>query len=87
MTAFDPALAARILSRRAARIRDEAERKAVAAMWMQVRGGRPWWHRVVREMQSEADAAYERLYSLQEHIAWLYAEDQRRRLAEIGLSR
>lgn len=60
MTAFDPKKALEILERRHRRLENEAIDKG-AAVYKYLWRGIPPYHRIIHELESERDAAYDRL--------------------------
>ncbi|AXH50187.1 hypothetical protein SEA_MUSETTA_31 [Microbacterium phage Musetta] len=86
MTAFNPLVAARILQEGPLRRLEREHQKLVGEHYRRMLNGQPPWHRTMHELESLADAAFDRYWSLKEHIAWLYAEGTDR-LADLGMSR
>ncbi|WMI33902.1 hypothetical protein SEA_ERENYEAGER_31 [Microbacterium phage Erenyeager] len=86
MTAFNPRVAARILEEGPLRRLEREHRKLIGEFYKRMYEGQPTWHRTMHELESLADAAFDRYWSLKEHIAWLYAESTDR-LADLGMSR
>lgn len=86
MTAFNPLVAARILQEGPLRRLEHEHRKLRGEYYTRMFNGESPWHRVMHELESDADAVFDRYWSLKEHVSWLYAEADRR-LADLGMSR
>lgn len=90
MTVFDPRRAALILQEGPLRRLEDEERKLRGEFYRRLLKGESPWHRSMHELESQADAAFDRYHNLREHVAWLYAEGDRRlvrQLADLGMSR
>ena len=86
MTAFNPLVAARILQEGPLRRLEYEHRKLRGEYYRRMLNGESPWHRVMHELESESDAAFDRYWHLKEHVTWLYDEADRR-LADLGMSR
>lgn len=86
MTAFNPLVAARILQEGPLRRLEREHGKLRGEVYKRMFDGQPPWHRTIHELESEADAVFDRYWSLKEHIDWLY-DEAARRLADLGMSR
>lgn len=86
MTYFNPALAANILSDGPLKRLEREHRRLRGEFYTRMYDGESPWHRTMHELESQADAAYDKWWSLKEHITWLYGEADRR-LADLGMSR
>ncbi|URM87433.1 hypothetical protein SEA_DUSTYDINO_33 [Microbacterium phage DustyDino] len=87
MTAFNPRVAARILEEGPLRRLEREHRKLIGEFYKRMHEGQPPWHRTMHELESLADAAFDRYWSLKEHVQWLYMEAERCQLANLGMSR
>lgn len=74
MTAFNPLVAARILTEGPLkRLQQEHEALRLEFYGRMFEGESPW-HRTMHELESRGDAAYDNWWSLKQHVEWLYAE-------------
>lgn len=86
MTAFNPLVAARILEEGPLKRLQKEHESLRLEFYGRMYDGESPWHRTMHELESQADAAYDKWWSLKEHVSWLYDEAVRR-LADLGMSR